>query len=94
MQTVKRTVHITQEDIDNGSPKDPSCCAGALAIAREFPECAEVYVQPGEVVYYPPNDNRHAAVAPPELTKFVEVYDKQEKSHSKPTSFELELVLP
>lgn len=79
---VTRTVHITQDHINQGRPTDCSKCPGALAIKDAFPEVGPVavYIHAGIHIYDQTGSTLVSYYPTPEVLKtFISYFDKTGK---------------
>jgi hypothetical protein len=95
MSLVKRTVDLTQEDIDNGVPGWCDKCPGYLAISRAFPELGGRVRVSWKTVFYSPRVHARQVPVPSALLVFINLFDSSgpQQRRAKPFSFELELDL-
>jgi hypothetical protein len=79
---MKKTINVTQEDIDNGNNADACACPVALALRRSF-KVDDIWVQPYEM-----SANGHVYMNPSKVRDFINNFDRGMKV--KPFKFELE----
>lgn len=79
----KIKISVSQEDIDNGTPGDETCCPIALAVKRQYPEYNEVSVEI-DVLFL--DDINY--LMPIEASNFVDDFD--EGKSVAPLEFEID----
>ena len=92
--SMRLSVEVTQNDIDEGVPQDPRACAVQHALARLFPEADRVLVSGGEAtIQY--MDYERVGELPEEAKRFVQQFDDcdPDAPRVQPISFDLELTL-
>jgi hypothetical protein len=81
---MKKTINVTQDDIDNGNVGDACACPVALALRRAFKTGGYDFYVEDKCMFV----NNYAYFNPPEVKNFIVNFDHGIKV--EPFSFELE----
>ena len=87
------TIQVSQEDIDEGKPRNCSICPVALAVNRHLKPCYVSEVDPYDITIYECNERGTAMTCkfiprPREVNRFINEFDTLKTG--KPFSFQID----